>query len=141
MHTFFRQALQQDRLRVCRWLFAGKMTLGDARAFEPLFEAGVLAPPRWLPPWVRRAGGWPNAGVFVVRQPDPDGPVGWGNRTGVKRPAWFPAAAATARLPPCRKAGAGFSSGRHGIIRVFHALPCLVRPARRRRARFCRSGQ
>lgn len=57
VHTFFRQALRCDRLRICRWLFAGKMTLGDVQAFEPLFEAGVLAPPRWLPPWVRRAGG------------------------------------------------------------------------------------
>ncbi|MGH8026279.1 MAG: flavohemoglobin expression-modulating QEGLA motif protein [Pseudoxanthomonas sp.] len=57
VHTFFRRALQQDQLRMCRWLFAGKMTLGDAQAFAPLFEAGVLAAPRWLPDWVSRANG------------------------------------------------------------------------------------
>ena len=57
VHTFFRCALQQDQLQLCRWLFAGKMTLGDARAFAPLFESGVLAPPRWLPDWISRANG------------------------------------------------------------------------------------
>ncbi|MFT3763602.1 MAG: flavohemoglobin expression-modulating QEGLA motif protein [Pseudoxanthomonas sp.] len=57
VHTFFRQCLQQDRLQLCRWLFAGKMTLEDARGFAPLFESGVLAAPRWLPPWVQRASG------------------------------------------------------------------------------------
>ncbi|NDK39016.1 flavohemoglobin expression-modulating QEGLA motif protein [Pseudoxanthomonas gei] len=57
VHTFFRRALQDDQLRLGRWLFAGKMTLGDVRAFAPLFESGVLAPPRWLPPWVSRASG------------------------------------------------------------------------------------
>ncbi len=57
VHTFFRSALQQDRLSLCRGLFAGKMTLADAQAFAPLLETGVLAPPRWLPDWVRRANG------------------------------------------------------------------------------------
>ena len=31
--------------------------------FEPLFEDGVLAPPRWLPRWVSRANGL--AGVLA----------------------------------------------------------------------------
>ncbi|MDG2525900.1 flavohemoglobin expression-modulating QEGLA motif protein [Stenotrophomonas sp. HITSZ_GD] len=57
VHTFFRQALQRDELRLCRWLFAGKMALEDVAPFAPLFEAGVLAPPRWLPRWVSRASG------------------------------------------------------------------------------------
>ena len=57
VHTFFRRALQDDQLQLGRWLFAGKMTLGDVRAFAPLFESGVLAPPRWLPPWISRASG------------------------------------------------------------------------------------
>jgi len=57
VHTFFRRALQQDRLRLCRWLFAGKMTLDDVVRFEPLFADGSLAPPRWLPPWIERASG------------------------------------------------------------------------------------
>lgn len=57
VHTFFRQSLQHDQLRRCRWLFAGKMALEDVAAFAPLFESGVLAPPRWLPPWASRASG------------------------------------------------------------------------------------
>ncbi|RMH93209.1 DUF1704 domain-containing protein [Lysobacter pythonis] len=57
VHTFFRWALGRDRLRLGRWLFAGKMTLDDVQRFEPLFEAGALAPPRWLPRWAARANG------------------------------------------------------------------------------------
>ncbi|RPE74678.1 flavohemoglobin expression-modulating QEGLA motif protein [Vulcaniibacterium tengchongense] len=57
VHTFFRWALRQQKLQLCRWLFAGKMTLGDVQRFEPLFESGVLAPARWLPRWIARASG------------------------------------------------------------------------------------
>ncbi|KAF1702815.1 flavohemoglobin expression-modulating QEGLA motif protein [Pseudoxanthomonas suwonensis] len=57
VHTFFRGALQRDRLHLCRWLLAGKMTLDDVARFEPLFADGTLVPPRWLPPWIERAGG------------------------------------------------------------------------------------
>ena len=63
VHTFFRYALRQDRLRLCRWLFAGKMTLRDVVRFEPLFADGTLAPARWLPDWVERANGL--AGVLA----------------------------------------------------------------------------
>ena len=57
VHTFFRDALRRDRLRLCRMLFAGKMRLDDVEAFEPLFAQGVLAAPKWLPAWVERASG------------------------------------------------------------------------------------
>ena len=61
VHTFFRWALRHRKLRLCRLLFAGKMTLADVLRFEPLFGAGdhapVLLPPRWLPRWVARANG------------------------------------------------------------------------------------
>lgn len=57
VHTFFRWALRHRKLRLCRLLFAGKMTLGDAQRFEPLFDTGALVPPRWLPQWVTRANG------------------------------------------------------------------------------------
>ena len=57
VHTFFRWALKQRKLRLCRMLFAGKMTLGDVQRFEPLFDSGDLLPPRWLPEWVSRANG------------------------------------------------------------------------------------
>lgn len=57
VHTFFRWALRQRKLRLCRLLFAGKMTLGDVQRFEPLYDAGVIVPPRWLPHWIQRANG------------------------------------------------------------------------------------
>ena len=57
VHTFFRWALRHQKLRLCRMLFAGKMTLADVQRFEPLFDSGDLAPPRWLPQWVARANG------------------------------------------------------------------------------------
>ena len=57
VHTFFRWALKQRKLRLCRMLFAGKMTLADVQRFEPLFDSGDLLPPRWLPEWVERANG------------------------------------------------------------------------------------
>ncbi len=57
VHTFFRWSLRQDRLRLCRLLFAGKMTIEDVQRLEPMFDAGVLSPPRWLPRWAARANG------------------------------------------------------------------------------------
>src|SRR5690606_38704799 len=45
VHTFFRWTLRERRLRLCRQLFAGTMTLGDVQRFAPPFEAGVLQPP------------------------------------------------------------------------------------------------
>src|SRR5688500_2686225 len=57
VHTFFRWALREQKLQLCRWLFAGKMTLADVQRFEPLFASGVLKPARWLPQWVARANG------------------------------------------------------------------------------------
>jgi hypothetical protein len=33
------------------------MTLHDVQRFEPLFESGVLLPPRWTPHWAARASG------------------------------------------------------------------------------------
>ncbi|MEA9906874.1 flavohemoglobin expression-modulating QEGLA motif protein [Xanthomonas campestris pv. raphani] len=57
VHTFFRHGLQRDQLQRCRYLFAGKMALGDVARFAPLFESGVLVAPRWLPPWVSRVSG------------------------------------------------------------------------------------
>ena len=57
VHTFFRWALREQKLRLCRWLFAGKMTLADVQRFEPLFAGGVLEPARWMPHWITRANG------------------------------------------------------------------------------------
>lgn len=57
VHTFFRWALRSGKLHLCRWLFAGKMTLADVQRFEPLFQSGMIKPPRWMPPWIQRANG------------------------------------------------------------------------------------
>ncbi|WP_222711441.1 flavohemoglobin expression-modulating QEGLA motif protein [Parahaliea aestuarii] len=57
VHTFFRWALKHNRLRLCRHLFAGRMTVGDVVRLAPLFEAGDIAAPMYLPPWMLRTNG------------------------------------------------------------------------------------
>ena len=57
VHTFFRWCLRHRRLGLAQQLFAGKLALEDVFAFETMAEAGVIAPPRYLPPWMRRANG------------------------------------------------------------------------------------
>ena len=66
VHTFFRWALKNGKLRLCRMLFAGKMTLADVQRFAPLFGEGGLAEPRWLPEWVARANGLAGALAFSL---------------------------------------------------------------------------
>jgi len=51
-HTFLLKAMQEGRRDAPLRLFAGRMTLGDALALEPLFEAGLMAPPITAPDWV-----------------------------------------------------------------------------------------
>jgi uncharacterized protein (TIGR02421 family) len=63
VHTFFRWALKNQKLKLCRLLFAGKMTLHDTLALEPFFDNGYLVPPLYLPPWVQQASGM--AGVLA----------------------------------------------------------------------------
>jgi len=57
VHTFFRWALKNQRMNLCRNLFAGKLALHDVIALEPYFDNGTIAPPRYLPPWVQHARG------------------------------------------------------------------------------------
>jgi uncharacterized protein (TIGR02421 family) len=57
VHTFFRWALKNQRLKLCRYLFAGKMTLHDVLALEPWFDSGWIAPALYIPHWVARANG------------------------------------------------------------------------------------
>jgi uncharacterized protein (TIGR02421 family) len=54
VHTFFRWVFKQNKLVLTRLLFAGKMTLHDVLAFEPFFDAGLIAPPLYLPRWAQR---------------------------------------------------------------------------------------
>lgn len=57
VHTFFRWALKQRRMDMLRHLFAGKLALHDVISLQPYFESGVIAAPRWLPPWMQHAHG------------------------------------------------------------------------------------
>jgi uncharacterized protein (TIGR02421 family) len=66
VHTFFRWALKNQKLRLCRNLFAGKMTLHDVIALEPYFASGYIAAPVYLPPWVQRANGMAGTLAFSL---------------------------------------------------------------------------
>ena len=66
VHTFFRWALKHRKLRLCRMLFAGKMTLADVQRFEPLFDSGDLQEPRGLPEWEQRANGLAGMLAFTL---------------------------------------------------------------------------
>jgi uncharacterized protein (TIGR02421 family) len=57
VHTFFRWCLRHRRLALARQLFAGKLALEDVFALQPMFDSGAIAPPHYLPPWMRRANG------------------------------------------------------------------------------------
>ena len=57
VHTFFRWCLRNRKLGLARDLFAGKMALEDVFNFESSHASGVIAPPRFLPPWIQRANG------------------------------------------------------------------------------------
>lgn len=66
VHTFFRWCLRNQRLRLCRHIFAGRMTIGDVIALEPYFESGWIDEPRYLPPWMTRANGLAGYLAFAV---------------------------------------------------------------------------
>jgi len=57
VHTFFRWALKNHKLKLCRALFAGRMTLQDVLNLEPLFDSGLLEQPTYLPPWMLKGNG------------------------------------------------------------------------------------
>jgi uncharacterized protein (TIGR02421 family) len=66
VHTFFRWALKNQKLKLCRSLFAGKMTLHDVLALEPFFDSGYIAAPAYIPPWVQRANGLAGTLAFSL---------------------------------------------------------------------------
>jgi len=66
VHTFFRWALKNQKLKLCRSLFTGKMALHDVLSLEPYFDSGYIAPPLYLPPWVQQANGMAGALAFSL---------------------------------------------------------------------------
>jgi uncharacterized protein (TIGR02421 family) len=57
VHTFFRWCLRHRKLGIAHQLFAGKLALEDVFALQPMFDAGAIAAPHYLPPWMQRANG------------------------------------------------------------------------------------
>jgi len=66
VHTFFRWALKNQKLQLCRDLFAGKMALHDVIALQPYFASGYIVAPLYLPPWVQRANGLAGTLAFSL---------------------------------------------------------------------------
>lgn len=66
VHTFFRWAFRHRKIALLRNLFAGKMALEDVLDLEPAFESGLIAPPRFLPPWVEDLHGLSGKLAFSV---------------------------------------------------------------------------
>ncbi len=66
VHTFFRWALLNQRMALCRYFFAGRMTITDAITLAPMFESGQLAGPAYLPPWMTRTNGLAGYLAFSV---------------------------------------------------------------------------
>ncbi len=66
VHTFFRWALKNQKLKLCRSLFAGKMALHDVLALEPYFDSGYITAPLYLPPWVQQASGMAGTLAFSL---------------------------------------------------------------------------
>ena len=53
IHVFIRKALQEGRGELLPMLFAGRLTTADVVTLAPFRESGLVAPPRYLPPWAR----------------------------------------------------------------------------------------
>lgn len=66
VHTFFRWALQNQRMELCRYFFAGRMTISDAIALAPMFKNGELIGPTYLPPWMTRTNGLTGYLAFSI---------------------------------------------------------------------------
>ena len=66
VHTFFRWALHNQRMHLCRNFLAGRMTITDAIRLAPMFEDGLLAGPTYLPPWMTRTNGLAGYLAFSI---------------------------------------------------------------------------
>jgi uncharacterized protein (TIGR02421 family) len=66
VHTFFRWAMRNQRLELCRYLLAGRMTISDVIALAPLFADGTLKPPQYIPPWMAKTNGLAGYLAFSI---------------------------------------------------------------------------
>jgi len=53
VYLFVRRALAEGRAEVLRMLFCGRVTTGDVISLSPYRESGLIAAPRYVPPWAR----------------------------------------------------------------------------------------
>ena len=51
VHSFLRTLVAEGRTDILRLLFCGKLDLEDVPVLAHLYRAGLLKPPRFLPPW------------------------------------------------------------------------------------------
>jgi hypothetical protein len=53
IHVFIRKVLQEGRADLLPMLFAGRLTTADVITLAPFRASGLIAPPRYVPPWAR----------------------------------------------------------------------------------------
>lgn len=53
IHAFICKAMQEGRGELLPLLFAGRVTVADTVTLEPFRNNGLIAPPRYIPPWAR----------------------------------------------------------------------------------------
>ncbi len=53
-HAWLHSALGARKVQYPHYIFAGRLTWGDAEELEPCFESGLIAPPLYEPRWVAR---------------------------------------------------------------------------------------
>ena len=66
VHTFFRWSLQHQKLKLCRYLFAGRLTINDVIRLEEFFDQGIISAPLYLPPWMMKTNGLAGYLAFSV---------------------------------------------------------------------------
>jgi uncharacterized protein (TIGR02421 family) len=62
-HSFFRWAMKNGKLGLSHVLFSGRLTFDDAEKLAPMMEAGVILPPKYLPPWLSQV---PTLGGYLA---------------------------------------------------------------------------
>jgi len=53
VHLFIRKLLQEARADLLPMLFVGRVNVSDVLELAPFLDEGLIAPPRYLPPWAR----------------------------------------------------------------------------------------
>lgn len=53
VYAFLATCIHENRPELARWLFAGRLTIGDVIELAPYFETGFLEQPHYLPHWAR----------------------------------------------------------------------------------------